>query len=83
MLNFNARKELKQKDDQQFLDRVTNGDSVVDVAIDQCHSCKHWKVGTLTCTAFKKGIPLGFLTGDYNHTAPFPGDGGVLFEPID
>lgn len=48
-----------------------------------CHACRYWTAGTVTCVAYPQGIPLGILTGDWDHHQPLPGDGGVHFEPID
>lgn len=46
----------------------------------QCHSCKHWHEGTLTCDAFPGGIPVGFFTGRFDHRKPYPGDNGIRYE---
>jgi len=55
----------------------------------QCIECKHYigrepgPVGYVhNCKAFKV-IPDDILFGDFIHTKPFPGDNGILFEPID
>lgn len=49
------------------------------VTAPQCHTCIHWN-GDLTCSAFQEGIPLEILTGDVDHTKPYQGDGGILYE---
>jgi len=48
----------------------------------QCALCKHLQPNR-KCKAFTKKIPDEiFLTGEYDHSKPFPGDNGILFEPI-
>ena len=54
----------------------------------QCVRCKHLHdeqpedfIGS-KCTAFAR-IPLEILEGKHDHAQPFPGDGGVVFEPRD
>ena len=46
-----------------------------------CISCK-WFIDGGTCKAFPKGIPDDFLTGELQHTIPYPGDNGIQYEPI-
>lgn len=33
------------------------------------------------CAAFPEGIPDAIAYGDNPHTTPYPGDGGVQYEP--
>ncbi len=33
------------------------------------------------CDAFPDGIPVVIWNGENNHRMPFPGDGGMQFEP--
>jgi hypothetical protein len=53
-----------------------------------CLSCRRFRPGTLahpdaTCPAFPNGIPDDITDGGYDHTEPYPGDGGVRFLPRD
>lgn len=52
----------------------------VDIS-EQCVICQNWLIG-LTCKAFPKGIPNKILQAVFDHTESFPGDGGILFDPI-
>lgn len=45
-----------------------------------CFDCKHFDVETSTCAAFKN-IPDDILSGVNDHSEPYPGDDGFLFEP--
>jgi hypothetical protein len=83
MLAFRVRKDFPIRKAEDGTDRFVSNGEGIEFADDQCHRCKRWHRGTLTCEAFPDGIPLGFLTGDYDHTSPYPGDGGKLFLPID
>jgi len=55
------------------------GDAQVDMST-QCLSCKHFRDTPITCDAYPKGIPSKIITGDHDHTKPFKGDKGILFE---
>jgi hypothetical protein len=50
-----------------------------------CAFCKHFRErlenGTLTCAAFPNGIPEPIASAKVEHTAPYPGDNGIRFEP--
>lgn len=53
-----------------------------------CDSCAHLDRSSYThCKAFPAGIPLGILTGAFEHNAPYSvegvDDGGTLYEPVD
>ena len=48
-----------------------------------CIFCKHY-TKNIECKAFPKGIPEEiFITGEHDHTKPFKGDNGILFEPLE
>lgn len=49
----------------------------------QCLDCKHFDVESSFCDAFPNGIPDEIFLGDHDHRNPYPGDNGILFEPID
>ncbi|NSW84254.1 MAG: hypothetical protein HPY90_13460 [Syntrophothermus sp.] len=53
---------------------------------EQCARCKHLSLHSAEdgvgskCTAFKR-IPREILEGRFDHRNPYPGDGGIRFEP--
>lgn len=50
-----------------------------DTNISQCASCINW-AGDGICLAFPNGVPEVILDNEHDHTKPFPGDHGILFE---
>lgn len=48
----------------------------------QCITCRHYR-GLTTCDAFPDGIPDVIVTGEHDHTDPYPGDHGIQYEPVD
>lgn len=50
-------------------------------SVIRCIICKHYRLEQ-KCKAFPKKIPIEILTGKNDHSKPFPGDNGILFEPI-
>lgn len=52
----------------------------------QCNDCKHFidvKNGKPICKAYKDGIPEEIGSNRVIHNKPYPGDAGIIFEPID
>ena len=49
---------------------------------DQCISCRHYR-GPYTCAAFPGSIPEEIITGGFDHSQPYPGDGGIRFEEVE
>lgn len=49
--------------------------------VPQCERCKHHN-GDATCAAFPERIPDAIFRNEHDHTEPFPGDGGILFEAV-
>lgn len=47
---------------------------------DLCRSCVHLHKDRATCDAFPAGVPDSIITFGADHTVPFPGDKGILFE---
>lgn len=50
-----------------------------------CLGCRHYEWGWLDddrCAAFPDGVPREIWLGDADHSKPFPGDGGVRFDPV-
>lgn len=46
----------------------------------QCEGCKHMLIRNTTCKAYPDGIPNTIVSGAHDHTTPYPGDNGILFE---
>ena len=74
-LRWPIRVEYMNPNHEKFL--VNDGLKVIK---PQCHHCRHWTVGTLTCKAFPEGIPQGVLMNVIDHRKPIEGDGGIVFE---
>ena len=49
--------------------------------VTQCDGCRHRRPGTLGCEAFDV-IPAAILLGRHDHRTPYPGDGGIRYEPV-
>lgn len=54
----------------------------------QCSNCVNLsnavnKEGRPVCMAFPDGIPEEIITGDADHSKPYPGDHGFQYDPID
>lgn len=50
-----------------------------------CMLCRRYKPGTRppACDAFQESIPIEIWKGKNKHTKPYPGDNGLLFDPIE
>jgi rubrerythrin len=48
----------------------------------QCIGCKNYTMMS-TCEAFPDKIPYKIISGHFIHTEPYPGDHGIMYDPID
>jgi hypothetical protein len=48
----------------------------------QCDHCIYRLNDKPACVAFPWGIPPDILEGRFDHTNPYPGDGGFRFVPL-
>ena len=58
----------------------------INIKYVQCFFCKMFigkSANFLVCKAFPKSIPEAILIGEHDHTKPYKGDNGILFEPIE
>lgn len=47
-----------------------------------CLTCRHKRRdGRRGCEAFPDAIPSAIAGGEHDHKTPFPGDGGIMYEP--
>ena len=47
-----------------------------------CVGCRYYDQPEWNCRAFPLGIPDEIKRGEHDHRDPYPGDGGLQFEPI-
>jgi hypothetical protein len=47
-----------------------------------CVGCRFYDQPEWNCRAFPHGIPEEIRRGEHQHREPFPGDGGIQYEPI-
>jgi hypothetical protein len=56
------------------------------IPLSPCQTCKHYYQNNpddlLVCEAFPDGIPDPILSGEDDHRRTFPGDHGIVFEPM-
>ena len=57
-------------------------DGKYETNLSYCAVCVHKYANSPSCVAFPSRIPDVFLSGEMNHTAAYPGDNGIRFEPI-
>ena len=63
--------------------------SMTEVNFSQCNTCRHRQpymknLGAIHCDAFQdRQIPMEILRNEIDHTKPYPGDNGILFEAKD
>jgi hypothetical protein len=73
-----TKKRIETEEDKMRSHKMTIGPAPI------CIECKHYicSKGPDICEAFPEGIPDEILKGENKHKKPFPGDRGILFEPI-
>lgn len=67
---------------EKMILRVDDGDTIGEIVCDisiQCANCKN-RIENLQCLAFPDLIPEEIYSGKFDHTNPYPGDNGILFE---
>ncbi len=57
---------------RQFVESVMGGEP-------QCSGCAHANADN-TCKAYPDGIPLEIVSGEHDHTEPYPGDNGMRYK---
>jgi len=61
------------------MDNIPINDYVWEIAFINCGKCANY-TDQLRCRAFPNGIPSSIIDGLIDHTKPYPGDNGVIFE---
>lgn len=62
-----------------FSDRSDKFGGDVTIYHRACSTCRHY-LGNWKCAAYPKRIPEEILLGKHDHTTPFPGDSGIMYE---
>ena len=52
-----------------------------DIAVAPCATCARKSPWGPSCAAFPRGIPVEIRRGEHQHRVPFPGDGGLTYQP--
>ena len=80
-----AGRSLEMAFTVRILSRLRDGKMGVATINRLCDLCKHRHPGTHppTCDAFPERIPNDIRLMWADHRAPYPGDGGIRFEPKD
>ncbi len=63
--------------------KIDDSELLIPFVSDVCCRCIHWNLELgRGCDAFPtiNGIPLEIWKGENDHTTPFPGDNGIMFE---
>jgi hypothetical protein len=77
-----TRTETPEELLQERLSDWGRPDTLLKVTPTQCLACRHLRSrAAWTCDAFPGGIAAPILLGKHDHREPFPGDGGVTWEP--
>lgn len=66
------------------VDSNVGGGKVMDITVP-CVFCKHFNRddrGTMSCMAFPTGIPIDIQELKVIHTATYPGDNDIQYEPL-
>jgi len=53
------------------------------IGVPQCNFCRHYRGSDgkrFMCAAFPSGIPDAIIDGEFDHTQPYEGDGGIRFQ---
>ena len=54
----------------------------LELTVSQCTWCANRSPDGTRCKAYPKGIPVELLFNEHDHRTPFPGDNGILYQPV-